>query len=53
MALCGYSSGNSVGWNKPPKEKEVAAAERAPKGQKKPVEGRFKGISVAYAPEID
>jgi hypothetical protein len=31
----------------------VAAAERAPEGQKKPVEGCFKGIPVAYASEID
>jgi len=31
----------------------VTAAERASEGQKKPVEGRFKGIPVAYASEID
>jgi len=31
----------------------VAAAERAPEGQKKPVKGCFKGIPVAYAIEID
>jgi len=29
------------------------AAERASEGQKKPVKGCFKGIPVAYAPEID
>ena len=31
----------------------MAAAETAPKGQKKPVERRFQGVSIAYAPEID
>lgn len=31
----------------------MAAAERAAEGQKKPVEGCFKGIPIAYASEID
>ena len=31
----------------------MAAAERAPEGQKKPVEGCFQGIPVAYTSEID
>jgi len=31
----------------------MAAAERAPEGQQKPVESRLKEVSVAYASEID
>ena len=31
----------------------MAAAERAPKGQKKPMKGCLNGIPVAYASEID
>lgn len=31
----------------------MAAAERAPKGQKKPMKGCLNGIPIAYASEID
>lgn len=53
LSVVWRSSGNSGGRNEPPKEEEVAAAECAPKGQEKPVESRFKGISGAYGSEID
>ena len=43
----------SVRWSEPPEDKEMAAAERAPKGYKKPVKGCFNGIPVAHASEID
>jgi len=43
----------SVRRGEPPENEEVAAAERASEGQKKPVESCLKGVPVAYASEID
>ena len=48
-----YNLGSSVSRSRPPKDKEVAAAERAPKRQKKPVKSCFKGIPVSDTSEID
>lgn len=47
------SSCRSVCRNKPPQDKEMPTAKRAPEGQQKPAEDCLKGVSVAYAPEID
>jgi hypothetical protein len=47
------SSGCSIRRREPPEDEEVAPAESASEGQKKPVESCFKGIPVAYASEID
>src|SRR5579872_4706384 len=46
-------SGSSVCRSRPPKDKEVATAERAPKRQKNPVESCFKGIPISDASEVD
>ena len=47
------NSGSSAGRNRPPEDKEVAAAERAPKRQKNPVERCFEAITVSHSSEID
>jgi hypothetical protein len=48
-----YDLGSSVCRGRPPKDKEMAAAERAPKRQKKPVESCLKGIPVFHTSKID